>query len=130
MTTVLTIAGSDSIAGAGIQADLKTFYAHNVYGMSVITAITAQNTRGIIGIEEVSNDILEKQIDAIFSDCHIDAIKIGMLSSSKCVEIVVNKIKEYNPKIVVLDPIIISSSGSFLLDSKGLDLLISKIMPL
>lgn len=130
MKKVLTIAGSDCSGGAGIQADLKTFIAHKTYGMSVITALTAQNTTGVYGIYDVEPEFVEKQIDAVFNDIIPDAVKIGMVSSSKIIEIIVKKIKEYNIENVVVDPVIVSTSGYKLLSDEALDVLMKKLLPL
>lgn len=130
MKKVLTIAGSDSSGGAGIQADLKTFAAHNVYGMSAITAITAQNTQGVIGIENISTDIVEKQIDAIFQDIVPDAIKIGMVSSSEIIKSISKKLKEYNARNIVLDPVMVATSGSNLMESEASKALVKYLFPI
>lgn len=115
MNTALTIAGSDSSGGAGIQADLKSFSANGVYGMSVITAITAQNTKGVRAIQLVDLDVVEKQLDAIFEDISVDSIKIGMLGSPELVDIVADKLQ--NRKNIVLDPVLISKTGFKLVDN-------------
>ena len=106
--TALTIAGSDSSGGAGIQADLKTFSALGVFGMSVITAITAQNTCGVTAIRELDDEILKAQIDAIFTDITVDAVKIGMLSNIDIIKTVSNSLQYYNYTKVVLDTVMIS----------------------
>lgn len=108
MKKVLTIAGSDSSGGAGIQADLKTFSAHFVYGMSVITSVTAQNTQGVLGAFDIPINFLELQIKAIFEDIEVDAVKIGMLSSREIIETVANNLRKYKAKNIVLDPVMIS----------------------
>ncbi len=115
METALTIAGSDSSGGAGIQADIKTMTALGVYAMSAITAITAQNTTGVFDIMEVSPDFLAKQLDSIFTDIYPDAIKIGMVSSTNLIKIISEKLKFYGAKNVVVDPVMIATSGSKLL---------------
>ncbi len=118
MTTyykALTIAGSDSGGGAGIQADLKTFSAFGVYGMSAITALTAQNTIGVDAVHEVPIDFIAKQIDAVVSDIGVDAVKIGMLGTASIVEMVASKIREHRLQQLVLDPVMISKSGHALL---------------
>ncbi|KXZ39334.1 hydroxymethylpyrimidine/phosphomethylpyrimidine kinase [Alkalithermobacter thermoalcaliphilus JW-YL-7 = DSM 7308] len=130
MRTALTIAGSDSCAGAGIQADLKTFYAHGVYGMSVITAVTAQNTKGVIGIENISADMVEKQLDAIFTDIKVDAVKVGMLSNRDIIKSVSRKLKKYSPDNIVLDPVMVSKSGHTLLGPDAKDILLKELLPL
>ena len=120
MKKELTIAGSDCSGGAGIQADLKTIMAHGCYGMSVITAITAQNTKGISMVEKCSKEIIKSQLDAIFQDIMPDAVKIGMISSVSTIDSVVEKLKLYNPKNIVLDPVLISTSGTKLLDEDAI----------
>ena len=110
--TVLTIAGSDSSGGAGIQADLKTMEAHRVYGMSVVTALTAQNTLGITGILPVEKSFVEKQIQAVCEDIPPDAVKIGMLPDRSVMEVVAKAIDKYSLKNVVLDPVLSSTSGT------------------
>ncbi len=115
MRTVLTIAGSDCSGGAGIQADLKTIAAHGLYGMSVITALTAQNTTGVYGIQEAEPEFLKKQLDCIFTDIYPDAVKIGMLASKPLIEVVLEAIREYKPRHIVVDPVLISTSGRRLL---------------
>lgn len=128
MKKLLTIAGSDCSGGAGIQADLKTFLAHKVYGMSVITALTAQNTMGVTDIFDVTPEFVGNQIDAIFKDIRPDAIKIGMVSNSKIIEKIIEKIEEYNPENIVIDPVIVSTSGYRLLSEEALNLLENKLI--
>ena len=111
----LTIAGSDSSGGAGVQADLKTFSAIGTYGMSVITAITAQNTQGVFLVEDLSKEIIEKQIEVVFEDIEPKAVKIGMVSSPEIIHSIVNKLRKYNPEYLVVDPVMISKSGYSLL---------------
>lgn len=123
----LTIAGSDSGGGAGIQADLKTFSSLGVYGASVITAITAQNTEGVRGIQAVSQEIVKGQIEAVFEDLRIDAVKIGMLHNKENVESVANAIDSYCPSRVILDPVMISTSGSKLMEDEAIESLISEL---
>lgn len=130
MKKVLTIAGSDSSGGAGIQADLKTFAAHKVYGMSAITALTAQNTTGVFGISEVSPDFLKQQIDAVFTDIFPDAVKIGMVSSVPLIDVIAERLDYYQMKNVVLDPVMVSTSGAKLISGEAADRMISKLMPL
>lgn len=130
MKKVLTIAGSDPSGGAGVQADLKTICAHKLYGMAVITAMTAQNTQGVYGVEEASPGFLAKQLDAVFSDIFPDSIKIGMLSSAPLIEVVVERLKHYGAKNIVLDPVMISTSGQKLLDESAFDALTKKLMPI
>lgn len=121
ITKALTIAGSDCSGGAGIQADLKTFAAHGVYGMSVITALTAQNTTGVYGIMDVSPEFVEKQLDAIFQDIRPDAIKIGMVSNQEIIKVIMTKLKAYEAKHIVVDPVMISTSGSQLLNNEAIE---------
>lgn len=130
MKKVLTIAGSDSSGGAGIQADLKTMSAHGVFGMSVITAITAQNTQGVFAVQDIDKDIIAAQIDAIFTDIEVDAVKIGMVSKIDTIDIICKKIKQYNPKNLVLDPVMISKSGFDLLKPESKMALVTKLLPL
>ena len=127
---VLAIAGSDCSGGAGIQADLKTMTAHGIYGMSVITAITVQNTREVIKSEPVPPDIVAAQIDAVCSDIMPDAVKTGMLFSEGIIDVVSQKIKEYNLKNIVADPVFVSTSGSRLLEPQAADALKEKLLPL
>ncbi len=130
MKKVLTIAGSDSSGGAGIQADLKTFTIHKTFGMSVITAITAQNTTGVRSIQDIDKEIIGDQIDAIFEDIYPDSIKIGMVSSIDTIEVISEKLKKYNAKNIVLDPVMVSTSGHDLLDPLAKENLITKLLPL
>lgn len=130
MKKVLTIAGSDSCGGAGIQADLKTFSANGVYGMSVITAVTAQNTQGVFAVQDIDEAIIKAQIDAIFTDINVDAVKIGMVSQINTIEAISEKLQQYNPDNVVLDPVMISTSGYSLLKPEAKTALIEKLMPL
>lgn len=130
MKNVLTIAGSDSSGGAGIQADLKTFSANGVYGMSVITAVTAQNTKGVFDVQDIDADIIKAQIDAIFTDIKVDSIKIGMVSRVDTINAISEKLKEYKPINIVLDPVMISKSGYSLLKPESKKTLITKLIPL
>jgi hydroxymethylpyrimidine/phosphomethylpyrimidine kinase len=130
MKKVLTIAGSDSCGGAGIQADLKSFSANGVYGMSVITAITAQNTMGVLAVQDLEEEIIKAQIDAIFTDIAVDAVKIGMVSSISTIDAISEKLKQYKPKNLVLDPVMISKSGYSLLKPESKTALIKKLIPL
>lgn len=125
--TALTIAGSDSGGGAGIQADIKTFSALGVYGASVITSVTAQNTMGVRGIQPLSPDILQGQIEAVFEDITIDAIKIGMLHNKNAVQIIANTIEQYTPANIVLDPVMISTSGSKLMENEAIDCMVNRL---
>ena len=130
MKRILTIAGSDSCGGAGIQADLKAITLLGGYGMSVITALTAQNTVGVQGIHEVPAQFVERQIDSVLSDIGADAIKTGMLVNKEIIEIVSQKIKQYKVEKVVVDPVMISKSGAYLLRKDAQDALIKKMIPL
>ncbi len=120
MKKVLSIAGSDSCGGAGIQADLKTTSALGVYGMSVIVAVTAQNTTGVFGIQEISEEIIHSQIKAVLSDIKVDAIKIGMLGSNKIIQTVLESLKEFQVQNIVLDPVMVSKSGYKLLKDEAI----------
>jgi hydroxymethylpyrimidine/phosphomethylpyrimidine kinase len=119
MKKVLTIAGSDSSGGAGIQADLKTMSALGVFGMSVITAVTAQNTIGVQGVMDVTPEIVEAQIRSIFDDINVDAVKIGMVSNSKTISIIKKLLKQYDVNNIILDPVMVSKSGYFLLKKEA-----------
>jgi hydroxymethylpyrimidine/phosphomethylpyrimidine kinase len=123
MKTALTIAGSDSSGGAGIQADIKTMTANGVYAMSAVTALTAQNTTGVTGIMEVTPEFLGKQLDSIFTDIYPEAVKIGMVSSAELIETISEKLKFYNAKNIVVDPVMISTSGSKLLRDDAVETL-------
>jgi hydroxymethylpyrimidine/phosphomethylpyrimidine kinase len=127
---VLTIAGSDSGGGAGIQADLKTFFARGVYGMSVITAVTAQNTVGVQGIFELPAEFVGKQIDSVMEDITTDAVKIGMLSNKDVINVIAKKINEYAIENIVLDPVMVAKSGDNLFQEKAKETLIAKLFPL
>lgn len=127
---VLTIAGSDCSGGAGIQADLKTMCAHNTYGMSVITSITAQNTMGVNSVYDTPNHMIEKQLDCIFTDIYPSAIKIGMLSNKEIIQLVYNKLTQYKASNIVLDPVMISTSGHKLLQEDAIYALINKLLPI
>lgn len=127
---VLTIAGSDCSGGAGIQADLKTMTAFGVYGMSVITALTAQNTTGVYGIADTAPEFVAKQLDCIFTDIIPDAVKIGMVSRKDIIAAIAEKLKEYHAKNIVLDPVMVSTSGSRLLAEDAMDALAAQLLPL
>ncbi len=129
LKAVLSIAGSDSSGGAGIQADLKTFIANGVYGMSALTAVTAQNTLGVKAVMDVTPDILAAQLDAVFEDIPPAAVKIGMVSSTRLIDVIDNRLKTYKPQHVVLDPVMISTSGSKLISDDAIDAL-KKLFPL
>ena len=127
---VLTIAGSDSSGGAGIQADIKTITAHKMYAMSAITALTAQNTLGVSGVLNVEADFVGKQLDSIFTDIFPDAVKIGMVSSSEIISVIAQRLRKYNAKKIVLDPVMVSTSGCPLISDEAMSGLISDLMPL
>jgi hydroxymethylpyrimidine/phosphomethylpyrimidine kinase len=127
---VLTIAGSDSGGGAGIQADLKTFSAIGCYGMSVITALTAQNTRGVNGIHAVPPAFAVQQIEAVFSDMGTDAVKIGMLYSAELIEAISEALKKHNARNIVLDPVMVAQSGDKLLQDDAIEAIKTHLMPL
>jgi hydroxymethylpyrimidine/phosphomethylpyrimidine kinase len=131
MTTpiALTIAGSDSSGGAGIQADLKTFAAFGVYGASAITALTAQNTTGVAGIHHVPADFVTAQIDAVFSDLDVNAVKIGMVAQAATIAAIVAALERWSPKDVVLDPVMVATSGDRLLDSGAIEGLRTGLIP-
>ena len=130
MKTALTIAGSDSSGGAGIQADIKTMTAHKVYAMSAITALTAQNTTGVTGIMEVTPEFLAEQLDSIFTDIFPNAVKIGMVSSSSLIETIADRLTEYQAKNIVLDPVMIATSGARLITENAISALKEKLIPL
>ncbi|MGL5175754.1 MAG: bifunctional hydroxymethylpyrimidine kinase/phosphomethylpyrimidine kinase, partial [Cetobacterium sp.] len=123
MKNILTIAGSDSCGGAGIQADLKAMSAQGTYGMSVITAITAQNTKGVFAVQEIDTDIIKKQIEVIYEDIAVSSVKIGMLSSSDIINIVHETLKNVKAKNIVIDPVMISKSGYYLLKEDAIEAL-------
>jgi hydroxymethylpyrimidine/phosphomethylpyrimidine kinase len=125
----LTIAGSDSSGGAGVQADLKTFAALGVYGASVITALTAQNTQGVSGIHQVPADFVTAQIDAVFGDLDIKAVKIGMVADASVIDAIAQGISRWSPAHVVLDPVMIATSGARLLERDAVEVLRSKLAP-
>jgi len=130
MKKVLTIAGSDCSGGAGIQADIKTITAHKMYAMSAITALTAQNTTGVYGVMEASPEFVGQQLNCIFTDIFPDAVKIGMVSNARIIETIVDKLYEYNAKNIVVDPVMVSTSGSKLISDIAIGTLISKLIPL
>ena len=127
MKNVLSIAGSDCSAGAGIQADLKTFVANGVYGMTVITSLTAQNTKEVRMVEDVSIEMLEKQIEAIFDVMEVSAVKIGMLNNKENGEVIYEKLLKYKVKNIVLDPVMIATSGNSLIKDETKDFLVNKL---
>ncbi len=130
MVTALTIAGSDSSGGAGIQADIKTMTVHGVYAMSAITALTAQNTTGVSGIYEVSPEFLAKQLDSIFTDIPPHAVKVGMVSSAELVQVIAQKLREYGAKKIVVDPVMVSTSGSRLISEDAVETLGRELFPI
>ncbi len=130
MKTALSIAGSDCSGGAGIQADLKTMTMNGVYGMSAITALTAQNTTGVTGIMEVPPDFLGQQLDMIFTDIYPDAVKIGMVSSSGLILKIAERLTHYNAKNIVVDPVMVATSGSALLETEAVTTLKTQLLPL
>lgn len=130
MNTALTIAGSDSSGGAGIQADLKTMLANHVYGMSAITALTAQNTTGVTDIMEVTPKFLAEQLDSIFTDIRPDAVKTGMVSSSQLIEIIADKLREYEAVNIVVDPVMVATSGAKLICDDAMETLKKKLLTL
>ncbi len=129
MKKVLSIAGSDCSGGAGIQADLKTFSAHGVFGMSVIVSVVAENTSRVIDIQDITPDMIEKQIDAIFEDIEVDAVKIGMLSTEPCMKAVARKLGQYKSNNVVVDPVMYAKNGCPLMDPNSIETLIKVIIP-
>ena len=130
MKTVLTIAGSDSSGGAGIQADIKTMSANGVYAMSAITALTAQNTTGVYGILEATPDFLANQLDCIFTDIYPDAVKTGMVSSTALIQVIADKLTQYQAKNIVVDPVMVATSGSRLISEEAVDALKERLLPL
>ena len=129
LKTALTIAGSDCSGGAGIQADIKTMTMNGVYAMSVVTALTAQNTTGVRAIQETTPEFLADQIDAVFEDIFPDAVKIGMVSSSCLIEVIAQKLKYHNAKNVVVDPVMVATSGSSLMQNNAVSTLVQKLLP-
>ncbi len=130
MKNLLTIAGSDSSGGAGIQADLKTFAAHGTFGMSVITAVTAQNTCGVTKVQNIDCDVVQAQIEAVFDDIQVDAVKIGMVSQPEIIRTIAACLRKYQPRFIVVDPVMISKSGYPLLAPEACSTLISELLPL
>lgn len=128
--TALTIAGSDSSGGAGIQADIKTMTMNGVYAMSAITALTAQNTTGVQGILESTPEFLKQQIDAVFEDIYPDAVKIGMVASSELIRIIADRLRHYDAKNIVVDPVMVATSGSSLMKTDAVQTLVEKLLPL
>lgn len=130
MKKVLTIAGSDCSGGAGIQADIKTITAHGMYAMSAITALTAQNTTGVYGVQDVTPEFVAQQLDCIFTDIRPDAVKIGMVSNAAIIETIADKLLEYKAKNIVLDPVMVATSGSKLLSDNAIDVLVTRLLPI
>lgn len=130
MKKVLSIAGSDCSGGAGIQADLKTFSAHGVFGMSVVVSVVAENTSRVLAIQDVTPDMIGKQIDAIYEDIGADAVKVGMLSTPDCMRAVAEKLAQYAPRNVVVDPVMYAKNGCALMDPSAIGTLIETIVPL
>ena len=130
MRTALTIAGSDSSGGAGIQADIKTMISNGVYAMSAITALTAQNTTGVTGIMEATPEFLGEQLDNIFTDIYPDAVKIGMVSSSALIETIAKKLRQYEAKNIVVDPVMVATSGAKLINEVAIEALKSQLLPM
>lgn len=130
MKKALTIAGSDSCGGAGIQADIKTMTMNGVYAMSAVTALTAQNTTGVTGIQEVTPDFLGMQLDAVFEDIFPDAVKIGMVSSSALIGVIADKLIQYKAKNIVVDPVMVATSGARLIEEEAIETLKSRLLPL
>jgi hydroxymethylpyrimidine/phosphomethylpyrimidine kinase len=126
----LTIAGSDSGGGAGIQADLKTFHAHHVHGLSVIAAVTSQNTRGVTAVHPVPVSHIRSQIEAVFNDFPIAAVKTGMLGNAKTVRVVARELRKRKPAWLIVDPVMISTSGSRLLDEDAVEAMVNELIPL
>ncbi len=130
MKTALTIAGSDSSGGAGIQADIKTMTMNGVFAMSAITALTAQNTTGVSSIMEVTPEFLGEQLDAVFQDIFPHAVKIGMVSSEKLIEVIAQKLQRYQAKNIVVDPVMGATSGATLIENSAVKTLVEKLFPL
>lgn len=127
---VLTIAGSDSSGGAGIQADLKTMLANGVYGMSAITALTAQNTQGVRMVQEATPEFLTAELDAVFEDIRPDAVKVGMVASPALIHVIAEKLQGYGAEHVVVDPVMVATSGAKLLADDAVEVLVQEIFPL
>lgn len=130
MKTALSIAGSDSSGGAGIQADIKTMTMNGVYAMSAITALTAQNTMGVTGIMEVTPEFLAEQITAVFEDIRPDAVKIGMVSSAGLIKVIAERLRQYHAKNIVVDPVMVATSGSRLMQTEAVTALAAELLPL
>ena len=130
MKKALSIAGSDCSGGAGIQADIKTMTMNGVYAMSAITALTAQNTTGVYAIQESTPEFLKQQLDAVFQDIYPDAVKIGLVSSAELIEVIADRLRFYNAKNVVVDPVMVATAGSALMKTDAIQTLIEKLLPL
>ena len=130
MKTALTIAGSDSSGGAGIQADIKTMMANGVYAMSAITALTAQNTTGVTAILNVTPEFLAQELDAVFTDIYPDAVKIGMVSESELIRTIAARLKQYGAKNIVVDPVMVATSGAKLICDEAVDILKTELFSL
>lgn len=130
MKHLLTIAGSDSGGGAGIQADIKTFSAHGCYAMSVITAVTAQNTCAVTAVQDITPEMIGAQMDAVFSDIRVDAVKIGMVSQIASIRMIAEKLRQYCPRLIVVDPVMVSKSGFHLLQPDAVEALKQELVPL
>ena len=130
MYKILTIAGSDSSGGAGIQADIKTITVHKMYAMSAITALTAQNTTGVYGILEVAPEFVGQQLDCIFTDIFPDAVKVGMVASAEIIKIIAAKPEQYQARHIVVDPVMVSTSGCKLIADSARETLIARLLPL
>ncbi len=130
MKTALTIAGSDSSGGAGIQADIKTMTVHGVFAMSAVTALTAQNTLGVTDIMEASPDFLSHELDAVFTDIFPDAVKTGMVSSSGLIHVIADKLKQYKARNIVVDPVMVATNGAKLICDEAIETLKSELLPL
>lgn len=130
MKKALSIAGSDSCGGAGIQADIKTMTMNGVYAMSALTALTAQNTTGVRGILESSPEFLLQQIDAVFEDIYPDAVKIGMVSSTELIEVIAERLRHYKARNIVVDPVMVATSGSALMKTDAVKTLMKEILPI
>ncbi len=130
MKTALSIAGSDSSGGAGIQADIKTMTMHGVYAMSAITALTAQNTLGVRAILEVNPDFLKQQLDTVFEDIFPDSVKIGMVSSRELINVIADRLTFYHAKNIVIDPVMVATSGASLIKTDAVNALVAKLLPL
>lgn len=130
MKTALTIAGSDSCGGAGIQADIKTMTVNGVYAMSAVTALTAQNTTGVKDIMEVSSSFLKEQLECIFTDIYPDSVKIGMIASKELIKTVKDALIKYKAKNIVLDPVMVATSGAKLISDDAIDTLKKELLPI